>query len=116
MGSVDMWSDDWIDKEENMKLCDMILLWLLSEYDFDMTSAASDSDVVSDAVANFVPVPNIEALSQNLKPCLQGLDELPSDFTKLFDMKMFSFDVNLIPEALKLYQQLGMFVFEPLLV
>ena len=36
-----------------------------------------------------------------LKPCLQGMDELPKDFTKMFDMNMFKFDVDLIPQTIQ---------------
>lgn len=106
IGSVDMLSDEWIDKEENTKLSDLIFAWLLSEYEFDMTSNRQDSELVQD-VQHAVPIPNIEALGQSLKPCLQGLEELPHDFTKLFDYSMFGFDVHLIPEAIKLYETLG---------
>src|SRR3546814_82212 len=35
------------------------------------------------------------------------MDELPSDFTKLFNDMMFKFDTNLIPEAIQLYKALG---------
>jgi hypothetical protein len=42
-----------------------------------------------------------------VKPCLQGLDELPKDFTKLFDTSQFRFDTDLIPQAVKLYERLG---------
>ena len=41
----------------------------------------------------------MEALSQSLKPCLQGMEELPRDFTKMFDYNVFKFDVDLIPQA-----------------
>lgn len=49
----------------------------------------------------------MEALSQSLKPCLQGLEELPRDFTKMFDYNLFRFDVDLIPQAKRLYETLG---------
>jgi hypothetical protein len=102
VGSVDIFSDDWLDKEENGKLCDCVFSWLLDEVDLDMTSDRTDSELTE-----FAPIPNVELLSQSLKPCLQGLDELPRDFTKLFDLSMFGFDTNLIPETLRLYELLG---------
>lgn len=102
IGSAEIFGDDWIDKEENTKLCDVLFSWLLQETDIDMTSDRLDSDI-----ADFTPVPNIEALSQILKPCLQGMDDLPRDFTKLFDMNMFKFDVDLIPYTIKVYENLG---------
>ena len=102
VGSAELFSDDWVDKEENSKLCDVLVGWLLGEVDLDMTSDRQDSDI-----ADFVPSPNIEAISQVIKPCLQGMDELPKDFTKLFDMKMFRFDFDLVPHTKKLYELLS---------
>jgi len=43
----------------------------------------------------------------NLRSCLQENEPLPRDFTQLFDDSLFKFDTDLIPEAVKLYQQLG---------
>lgn len=102
IGSVEIFGDDWLDKEENSKLCDVLFSWLLSEAELDMTSDRLDSDL-----AEYNPVPNLELLSQSLKPCLQGMDELPRDFTKLFDMNMFKFDIDLIPLTIQVYEQLG---------
>mmetsp|Transcript_10229 Transcript_10229/g.16783 ORF Transcript_10229/g.16783 Transcript_10229/m.16783 type:complete len:550 (-) Transcript_10229:120-1769(-) len=102
MGSVEIFGDDWIDKEENSKLCDLLFAWLLSEVDLDMTSDRQDADL-----SDYSPVPNVDTLSHNLKPCLQGMDDLPRDFTKLFDMNMFRFDTDLIPATIRVYEQLG---------
>jgi intraflagellar transport protein 52 len=102
VGSVELFGDDWLDKEENGKICDLLFSWLLNEVDLDMTSDRQDADL-----ADYSPVPNIEALSQNLKPCLQGMDDLPRDFTRLFDMNMFRFDTDLIPLTIKIYKQVG---------
>jgi len=102
LGSVDIFGDDWLDKEENSKLCDILFAWLLSDIDLDLTSDRQDG-----SLADYSPVPHVDALSQNVKPCLQGLDELPKDFTKLFDTGLFRFDTALIPEVVKLYETLG---------
>lgn len=102
IGSADIFSDEWLDKEENGKLCDVLFSWLMGDLDLDMTSDRQDSELW-----DYTHVPHVEALAQTIKPCLQGLDELPKDFTKLFDHKMFSFDTNLIPETIKLYELLG---------
>eukprot|EP00605_Chrysophyceae_sp_TOSAG23-4_P000781 GSChrysophyteH1.ASY1.ANO1.870.1 assembled CDS len=101
-GSVELLGDDWLDKEENSKLSDMVFAWLLGEAEFDMAPANADSEI-----SEFAPVPHIESLSQSIKPCLQGMDELPRDFTKMFDTGMFRFDVDLIPPTLRLYETLG---------
>jgi len=102
LGSVEIFGDEWIDKEENAKLCDVLFSWLLNDVEIDMASDRQDSDL-----AEYTRVPHIEALSQNIKPCLQTLDDLPRDFTKLFDCTMFRFDSDLIPETIKLYELLG---------
>jgi intraflagellar transport protein 52 len=102
IGSVEIFGDDWLDKEENSKLCDLLFAWLLSETELDMTSDRQDSEL-----SDYAPVPNIELLSQGLKPCLQGMDDLPKDFTKLFDSEMFRFDTNLIPLTIQIYELLG---------
>lgn len=102
IGSVDIFGDDWIDKEENAKLCDVLLSWLANETDIDMAADRQDAKL-----QEYTRVPHTEAFSQSLKPCLQSLDEMPKDFTRLFDNSMFRFDVDLIPEAIKLYGLLG---------
>ena len=38
IGSVEIFGDDWLDKEENSKLCDVLFSWLLNETELDMTS------------------------------------------------------------------------------
>lgn len=102
IGSVDIFGDDWLDKEDNNKLSDLIFAWLLNEADFDMTGDRQDGEI-----ADYTPIPHIESLSQSIKPCLQGMDELPQDFTKMFDTTMFRFDTDLIPQILRLYTTLG---------
>lgn len=52
-------------------------------------------------------VPDITALADRLRSCLQESDELPKDFTTLFNEKLFKFDTDLIPDTLMLYQQVG---------
>lgn len=102
LGSVEIFGDDWIDKEENSKLCDVMMSWLMNELELDTTSDRLDSEL-----AEYTSVPNIEGLSQSIKPCLQGMDELPRDFTRLFDTTMFKFDTDMIPLTIRVYEQLG---------
>mmetsp|Transcript_26374 Transcript_26374/g.39129 ORF Transcript_26374/g.39129 Transcript_26374/m.39129 type:complete len:597 (+) Transcript_26374:53-1843(+) len=103
VGAVDLFSDDWLDKEENAKLSDIIFSWLLSDLEVDMTTDRHDGELLWD----YTRIPHVESLSNTIKPCLQGMEELPKDFTRLFDNKMFAFDTTLIPEAVRLYQTLG---------
>jgi intraflagellar transport protein 52 len=64
IGSVQIWSDDYIDKEGNYQLADILLRWLLSEGDVELDDEA-EPDVMEVA-----PVPDIEAMSEGLKSCL----------------------------------------------
>lgn len=102
LGSVEIFGDDWLDKEDNGKLADILISWLLDELELDVNRDRNDKEI-----ADYAPVPNIESVSAVLKPCLQGLDELPRDFTRLFDMDMFGFDFKLVPEAIALYKTLS---------
>lgn len=102
IGAVELFGDDWLDKEENAKLCDVLFAWLAGELDVDMTSDRADAQLWE-----YTRVPNVEALAQSIKPCLQGMDDLPKDFTKSFELNMFRFDTRIIPQAVKLYERLG---------
>jgi hypothetical protein len=51
-----------------------------------------------------VEVPDLEALSERLHSCLQESEELPADFTQLFDDSLFKFDTALIPEAIESFK------------
>lgn len=45
LGSVDLFADDWLEKEENAKLADLLFGWLLGECDLDMTSDRLDAEL-----------------------------------------------------------------------
>lgn len=102
MGGVEVFGDDWLDKEENAKLSDVLFSWLSGDLDVDMASDRGDSQLWE-----YTRAPNVESMSQSIKPCLQGMDDLPKDFTKSFELNMFGFDTNLIPAAVKLFETLG---------
>lgn len=54
-----------------------------------------------------VHVPDITALADRLRSCLQESDELPRDFTTMFNDRLYKFDTDLIPETIKLFGTLG---------
>jgi len=114
IGSADMFGDDWIDKEENTRLCEVLVSWLLGSEEVELSAGGVGAgglggrhDTSSTEQSEHTPVPFIEALSQSIKPSLQGMDELPRDFTKMFDLGLFRFDTDLIPQTLKMYDLLG---------
>lgn len=100
LGSTDMFNDDNFEKEENQKVFDFILKFFFSnEIEFEKKPPQLDAD--------YRYAPDIAELAEKLKSCLQESEELPKDVTTLFDSTLFKFDIDAIPEAIKLYEQLG---------
>ncbi|KAH8094304.1 hypothetical protein JL720_4299 [Aureococcus anophagefferens] len=168
-GAVEMFSDEWLDKEENGTLCDLLFRWLARDAEapslahpkddkpkghhhhhksaknrggapsptdgkhhhhhhhhkshvpteverghhgsfdpgmdttFDMSG---EHHHAGDDAAAYARVPDIEALASRLRACLQENDELPRNFTRLFNDALFRFDTDVIPEVVALYEQL----------
>ncbi|KAL4162294.1 hypothetical protein PRNP1_002841 [Phytophthora ramorum] len=102
-GSAQCFTDEWIDKEENTKLQEIIFRWLLKDKGIKLNHQdAEDPDL-----NEYVRLPDTQALSDRLRSCMQESEELPKDFTRLFDDALFKFDTSLIPEAVNLYRELG---------
>lgn len=92
-----MFTDDYFDKEENTKLFEFFLKFLLtSEVELEKTNN-------DHGIQDYTYVPEISELAENLKSCLEQPQELPKDFTKLFEESLFKFTTDLIPEAVQLY-------------
>jgi len=103
LGSVEMFSDEWLNKEQNDKVLELLVKWLFCEGGIVLDHAdAEDPDV-----DEYHHIPHTEALAERLRSCLQEGESLPRDFTQLFDDSLFKFDVNLIPKAVELYETLG---------
>jgi intraflagellar transport protein 52 len=103
MGSMQFLEDEFFEKEDNQKIQEAIFKWLLSDNDAEFERAVQEEP----DLLEYVHVPDITALADRLRSCLQEADELPRNFTTLFNEKLYKFDTDLIPEAIKLYTQLG---------
>lgn len=103
MGSHHIFEDNWLDKEENAKLQEVIFKWLIPATSFELNPIDAEDPEVSD----YHCVPDIEQLADHWKGCLQETEEVPRDFLSLYDDSLFKFDTNLIPEAIDLYRTLG---------
>uniref|UniRef100_A0A7S2W697 Intraflagellar transport protein 52 homolog n=1 Tax=Rhizochromulina marina TaxID=1034831 RepID=A0A7S2W697_9STRA len=101
VGSSKIFSDDWLDKEENAKLADVLICWLLHQKDVAI-EARKEADI-----NDYMHIPSTQALAERVRSCLQESEELPKDFQKLFNDTLFKFDTDLIPEAVALYDKLG---------
>ncbi|CAK9212227.1 unnamed protein product [Sphagnum jensenii] len=103
LGSTAIFEDAWLEKEDNAKLFDFLLLWLTHQSSIQVERI----NVEELDTGEFEHVPNTEALAGRLRCCLQEAEELPKDFTKLVDDELFQYHTNLIPSVVSLYEQLG---------
>lgn len=98
IGSSKIFDDEWLEKEDNAKLQDTLFGWLLSEGGADIDWTRTDESEIGETLR----VPDIGSLAVGLRSCLQESEELPRDFTQLFNTNLFKFDTNLIPESVSL--------------
>eukprot|EP00803_Ostreobium_quekettii_P007548 evm.model.scf_2008.2 EVM.evm.TU.scf_2008.2 scf_2008:8770-11280(+) len=103
LGSAKIFDDKWIDKEDNSKLMDFFFRWLKPK----SKVVLDPHDAEDPNVAEVQHIPDIESLAERLQCCLQEEDELPKDWTRLIDDRLFQFDTSLVPEAMALYDRLG---------
>jgi len=102
LGSSYVFHDDWLDKDENGKLMDVLLRWLTAAD----TMTMDQIDAEEPDVADYHHLPDSEVLAERVRCCLQETEEVTKDFTTLFDDALFKFDTSLIPEAVELYHKL----------
>jgi intraflagellar transport protein 52 len=101
LGSSYVLQDDWVDKDENAKLLNVLTRWLTGG---DVMMDATDAE--DPDIAEYSQLPDSEALAERVLCCLQETEEVTKDFTSLFDDALFKFDTSLIPEAVALYSEL----------
>lgn len=66
IGSEKFFEDEFFEKEENKKIADGIIKWLLGINKFSMEKPSKEVDV-----AEYVYIPNIISLSDKIKSCLE---------------------------------------------
>mmetsp|Transcript_15781 Transcript_15781/g.22865 ORF Transcript_15781/g.22865 Transcript_15781/m.22865 type:complete len:448 (-) Transcript_15781:40-1383(-) len=103
VGSTSLFSDNFLEKEENQKLQDIMFRWLLGEEGVNLDQGLEEDNDLQE----YSIVPEISQLSQNLKSCLQTSEGIPMNFRTMFDNSLFKFDVEMVPEAVELYQTMG---------
>uniref|UniRef100_A0A4W5QTN8 Intraflagellar transport 52 homolog (Chlamydomonas) n=1 Tax=Hucho hucho TaxID=62062 RepID=A0A4W5QTN8_9TELE len=79
MGSCHMFSDQYLDKEENRKIMDVVFQWLMGD-----TINLNQIDAEDPKITDYTMLPDTGCLSVRLRVHLQ--EENPRDFTSLFDM------------------------------
>ncbi|KAJ3209464.1 Intraflagellar transport protein 52, partial [Clydaea vesicula] len=99
MGSVQMFGDQYIEKEENGKIFDVILQWLTTDKIVLNTIDSNEPDV-----SDYHYLPATAKLAESVRSCLQESEELPKDFTSMFELNLFKFDTSFISTSLNLYE------------
>lgn len=105
IGSSDMFADEWLEKEENTHIFNTLIHFLAQNDNavtFDRSRSMKDTRVDEPKT-----VPDIEALSERLRSCLQRNEPLPQDLSSLLCSDMLAFDTNLIPDVIDLYNSLN---------
>ena len=102
MGSWQILNDNYIDKEENSKIIDFILKYVM-ENDFD-----PDTELAINDFGHKRTVPNVEAMSERLKCAIQESSDISTNFINRFDCNLYRLNFDLLPDALSLYPRLGL--------
>uniref|UniRef100_A0A3Q1HNZ1 Uncharacterized protein n=1 Tax=Anabas testudineus TaxID=64144 RepID=A0A3Q1HNZ1_ANATE len=102
LGSCHMFSDQYMDKEENSRIMDVVLQWLMTD-----NIQLNQIDAEDPEITDYTMLPDTGCLSEQLRVCLQEGDENPKDFTSLFDMSLFNLSTDTLPQVISAYKQLN---------
>lgn len=102
LGSCHMFSDQYLDKEENSRIMDVVFQWLTTD-----SIHLNQIDAEDPEITDYMMLPDTGSLSERLRVCLQEGDENPRDFTSLFDMSLLKLHTNTLPSVLDAYKQLN---------
>jgi intraflagellar transport protein 52 len=101
LGSALPLEDAWIAKEENDKMVTVLFDYLFGNLKLNQIDA-DDPDIT-----DYHHLPDTASLAERLRVAVEESEELPRDFTQLFDTTMFRFDTHLIPEVVAAHEHLG---------
>ena len=90
IGSVQMFADEWIGKEDNEKILEVILRWLC----FDDAVVWDHSDAQDPDTNDYHNVPHTEALAERPRSCLQEPEGIPKAFSELFAGQLYGMDTK----------------------
>lgn len=102
LGSAAMMSDQFIDKEDNSKVKDVILSFLTSD---DVKLNKIDAE--DPEVADYTMIPDTSRMANIPRVCLQESEEIPPDYTRLFNSRLFSISTIAVPRSINSCKELG---------
>ncbi len=104
MGSIKFFADEFFENEDNQRIQEAVFKWLLNvDRDAEFERYINDEAEINE----YQHVPDITALADRLRSCLQDSDEMPKDFTTLFSNNLYKFDTDLVPETIDLFKTLN---------
>lgn len=104
IGSVHMFHDSYILKEDN-SLFNEILMKILSSPEPPTLNAI---DAKNPEISDYISIPDLEHLSEQPFGCLHEGESVPVDFTKLFSKHLFSFDNSILASIYRAYEEMQM--------
>lgn len=102
LGSMNFIENSYIDKEENKKVIEGIVKYMLGITNPPITTPSKEIKLT-----DYTYIPNIISMSDKVKSCLEEAKEPPANFNDLYDMNLFKIDNDLVPEAIELYEKLN---------
>ncbi|XP_072380420.1 intraflagellar transport protein 52 homolog [Diabrotica undecimpunctata] len=104
LGSCHIFSDKYIDHDNNDKLREITMDFLMGQD--SLVFPAADYDDID--LTDHHIVPETAMLAEKPKLCLSdAVGQNIVDYSKLFDHNMYSMNTMLVPETIKLYEELG---------
>ena len=99
VGSVQMFADEWISKEDNDKILEVLLKWL----SFDEAIVWDHADAQDPDTNEYHNVPNTAVLSERPRSCLQEPESIPKAFSELFAGQLYGMDTKVC----KIYEKIS---------
>ncbi|KAG5480518.1 hypothetical protein LSCM1_06221 [Leishmania martiniquensis] len=107
IGTAQLFDDAWIEKEENSTLASILFDYL------DHKLKLNQIDAEEPDITDYHHLPDTASLSERLRVAVEQHEELPRDFTQLFELEPFKIDTDKIPDVVDTYSKLSVKV-EPL--
>ncbi|XP_061779976.1 intraflagellar transport protein 52 homolog [Nerophis lumbriciformis] len=102
VGSCHMFSDQFIEKEENSKILGVLIQWLMTD-----NIHLNQIDAEDPEITDYTMLPHIGSLSEQLTQYFQEGDENPRDFTSLLDVSFFNLSTDTLPQVISVYKHLN---------
>ncbi|VDN06428.1 unnamed protein product [Thelazia callipaeda] len=105
IGSVQIFTDQYFDKEDNSKIWDVVIKFVTEGF------TLNEIDSKEPNLMEAHPIPDHIFLSEKIKVCLQeGEYEMnqSGDFLSFFDSSLFSMDLSIWPRIIRAFDQLGL--------